>query len=122
MKWIIPSYIFVFFTFNTMMFCMEFNSIQNIKDTDMPRDYVTGKAAIAITRQYSALGAVTSGFTFFAATASRHMHWPYWVKRAPLFGFISFNALNQIPVITGIEQDFKKTSSLGSMINALKNA
>lgn len=118
MKQIYFYSLFIFFVSYTTQ-GMEQNS-QNMQHYDINDDHIMGKLALARMRQFSACGSIASGFTFFAATASRHMHWPYWAKRMPLFGFISCNAINQIPVITGIENDFKKTSSLGSMINALK--
>ncbi len=84
-------------------------------------DYMTGKAVITHTKQCAAMGSVASGFAFFTATAARHMHWPYWIKRAPLFGFISFNAIGQIPTITGMDQDPKKTTFVGQMFNYMVN-
>ena len=93
----------------------------NASKHDTHHDYTTGKVVIAKTRQFAAMGSVASGFSFFAATAARNMHWPYWVKRAPLFGFITFNAIGQLPTITGIDNNYTRTTFVGHWYNVLSN-
>lgn len=85
-------------------------------------DFNTGKEVISRTRQVAACGSIVSGFAFFAVTATRNAYLPYWLKRAPLFGFISFNAVAQLPTIMGFEQSPEKITRIGTMVNRIRKA
>lgn len=115
MKRIVISCIFCILYSWSMVMPME--SFNNNKHD---HDVTAGKIVVARTRQYATLGSIASGFTFFAATATRHMHWPYWAKRTPLFCFVSCNALAQLPTITGIEHDPQKMTFVGNMYTRIK--
>ncbi len=91
------------------MMLMSMYSCMSMESRDA-YDTKTEKKALFRMKQVASIGSITCGFGFFTATAARHMHWPYWSKRAPLFGFVSFNAFGQMTNLYGnqIEQFFKR--------------
>ena len=79
--------------------------------------FEAGKSRIAKMKQVAAIGSVTSGIGFFVATASRHSNWPYRFKRMPLFAFISFNAIGQMPIIAQFDQHPQRVAFIGKIMN-----